>query len=182
MALIKCPECGREVSDKAKACIHCGFPLEESLCAFDSTPIEGSMNICPKCGRIYTQVFCPDCGTNMVSIHMTQVEWVKQTNTREKSDKLHRQLCEKYVINSPVFDKDLYEARLQEEQAERDKMDAYHQAARRAEANKPKCPTCGSTNVEKISTTSKVVGGALFGLFSSNVRNTMRCINCGYKW
>ena len=28
MALIKCPECGKEISDKAKACIHCGYPLE----------------------------------------------------------------------------------------------------------------------------------------------------------
>lgn len=27
MALIKCPECGKEVSDKAKACIHCGSPM-----------------------------------------------------------------------------------------------------------------------------------------------------------
>lgn len=27
MALIKCPECGKEISDKALACIHCGFPL-----------------------------------------------------------------------------------------------------------------------------------------------------------
>ena len=27
MALIKCPECGKEISDKAPACIHCGFPL-----------------------------------------------------------------------------------------------------------------------------------------------------------
>ena len=27
IALIKCPECGKEVSDKASACIHCGFPL-----------------------------------------------------------------------------------------------------------------------------------------------------------
>ena len=27
MALIKCPECGKEISDKASACIHCGFPL-----------------------------------------------------------------------------------------------------------------------------------------------------------
>ena len=25
--LIKCPECGKEISDKAAACIHCGFPL-----------------------------------------------------------------------------------------------------------------------------------------------------------
>lgn len=27
MALIKCPECGGNVSDKAPACIHCGYPL-----------------------------------------------------------------------------------------------------------------------------------------------------------
>lgn len=27
MALIKCPECNKDVSDKANACIHCGFPL-----------------------------------------------------------------------------------------------------------------------------------------------------------
>lgn len=27
MALIKCPECGKEISDKSTACIHCGYPL-----------------------------------------------------------------------------------------------------------------------------------------------------------
>lgn len=27
MALIKCPECGREISDKAASCPHCGFPI-----------------------------------------------------------------------------------------------------------------------------------------------------------
>ena len=31
MALIKCPECGKDVSDKAVACIHCGYPIEETL-------------------------------------------------------------------------------------------------------------------------------------------------------
>lgn len=31
MALIKCPECGKEISNKAKACIHCGYPLDEEL-------------------------------------------------------------------------------------------------------------------------------------------------------
>lgn len=29
MALINCPECGKEVSDKVKACPHCGFPFSE---------------------------------------------------------------------------------------------------------------------------------------------------------
>lgn len=46
----------------------------------------------------------------------------------------------------------------------------------------PKCPICGSTNIEKISLGKKAVGGALFGLFSSDVRKTMYCQKCGYKW
>ena len=29
MALIKCPECGKEVSDTISSCIHCGFVLEK---------------------------------------------------------------------------------------------------------------------------------------------------------
>ena len=30
MALIKCPECGREISDKAPQCPHCGCPITSS--------------------------------------------------------------------------------------------------------------------------------------------------------
>lgn len=29
MALINCPECGKEISDKVKACPHCGYPFDE---------------------------------------------------------------------------------------------------------------------------------------------------------
>lgn len=29
MALIKCPECGKQISDKAPACIHCGCPIQQ---------------------------------------------------------------------------------------------------------------------------------------------------------
>ncbi len=31
MALIACPECGREVSDRAPSCPHCGVPLGAAL-------------------------------------------------------------------------------------------------------------------------------------------------------
>lgn len=31
MALIKCPECGREISDKAVSCPKCGCPIEEEM-------------------------------------------------------------------------------------------------------------------------------------------------------
>ena len=30
MALINCPECSKQISDKSKNCIHCGFPINES--------------------------------------------------------------------------------------------------------------------------------------------------------
>jgi len=29
MALVQCPECGKEISDKSKACINCGYPISE---------------------------------------------------------------------------------------------------------------------------------------------------------
>ena len=28
MALLQCPECGKEISDRADRCIHCGYPLK----------------------------------------------------------------------------------------------------------------------------------------------------------
>lgn len=29
MALIKCPECGKQISDKATVCIGCGYPINK---------------------------------------------------------------------------------------------------------------------------------------------------------
>lgn len=31
MALIKCPECKKKISDEAYACIHCGYPLRKDM-------------------------------------------------------------------------------------------------------------------------------------------------------
>lgn len=31
MALIRCPECGKEISDKAPQCIHCGFQINNKI-------------------------------------------------------------------------------------------------------------------------------------------------------
>lgn len=31
MALIRCPECKKQISSKAKACPHCGFPLDDVI-------------------------------------------------------------------------------------------------------------------------------------------------------
>lgn len=51
MAIIKCPECGRQISDKAPVCPNCGVE------------IAGKIIKCPQCGEIYfrDQEMCPNC-------------------------------------------------------------------------------------------------------------------------
>ena len=38
MALIKCPECGKEISDKSGKCINCGYPINKQPIV-EKTPI-----------------------------------------------------------------------------------------------------------------------------------------------
>lgn len=47
---------------------------------------------------------------------------------------------------------------------------------------RPHCPTCNSTNLEKISTASKFIGFATVGVFSNSFGKTFHCKNCGYRW
>ena len=50
------------------------------------------------------------------------------------------------------------------------------------EDNRPKCPNCHSTNIQKISGTKRWVSTGLFGLASSDIGKSMVCKQCGYKW
>ena len=52
MALIKCKECGKEISDKAEMCPNCGCPIELK-----------KIFACEKCGTIVDDnaIFCPNC-------------------------------------------------------------------------------------------------------------------------
>lgn len=46
----------------------------------------------------------------------------------------------------------------------------------------PKCITCGSTNIKKISTASKVGSVAMWGLLSRKVHKQWHCNACGSGW
>ncbi|WP_444382569.1 zinc ribbon domain-containing protein, partial [Prevotella sp.] len=52
MAMIKCPECGHEISDQAPYCPSCGVAIKDKLTK------------CPACGKVYfkDQPACPKCG------------------------------------------------------------------------------------------------------------------------
>ncbi len=54
MALIKCPECGKEISDQAESCPNCGTPMkkgEKKFCKHCGESIDKDCVVCPKCGK-----------------------------------------------------------------------------------------------------------------------------------
>lgn len=53
MAMIKCPKCNEEISDKSEKCVHCGQILIEKpkvFCEECGTEIKGKEKTCSKCG------------------------------------------------------------------------------------------------------------------------------------
>lgn len=50
MALIKCKECGEEISSTAKTCPHCGIKLEITTCPECGKKLKGDETVCSECG------------------------------------------------------------------------------------------------------------------------------------
>ena len=63
MALINCTECGKEISDQAEMCIHCGNPMKKKETMF-----------CSKCGKAIDKdaIVCPHCGVATSNYHRQQ--------------------------------------------------------------------------------------------------------------
>lgn len=127
------------------------------------------MAICPKCAWFKARRKCDFCNIQMIPTETTVEE------SMSMSDKQKKELINFYI---ETLIKDTYDPKAREyQEANRQSVFADY-----VPDTKPTCPTCKSTNIEKISVGKKVFGGAMFGLFSSDVRKTMHCKNCGYKW
>lgn len=80
MALINCPECGKEISDKADNCINCGFPLKEYF---------EEKEVCPYCGHenIKGEDYCESCASRLTEYHVEsknrKVEDVEKSKKKE---------------------------------------------------------------------------------------------------
>lgn len=59
MGMIKCPECGKEISENATSCPNCGSPVKKQpqyqgpikMCKHCKEFMPKSYKVCPKCGR-----------------------------------------------------------------------------------------------------------------------------------
>lgn len=158
---------------------------------------------CKKCGRIIitnrskneqrTILPCDCCHSNMYEVPENIYD--DELDVIGKNSELRKLITDKFIKSSPEFDEQLFNSRdeiLAKENAKYDQAmkigNAIRQGADPKTAfknngeNIPKCPTCGSSNIKKISTASKIAGATMFGLFSRTAKSQFKCENCGYKW
>ena len=143
---------------------------------------------CPVCG--FVACFgqwdtCVECHANLIDTGKELSEYYDELNT-QTPEVVQEYIRKKYVYVSEnkVFDMQKENERIKSVQdLETHIKESKNEAELKAQNNVPHCPTCGSTNVEKISGLNKVASGALFGIFSlGHISKTFKCKNCGYKW
>ena len=133
---------------------------------------------CPKCGNITfietKNEKCNCCNTNLLPTPYTMNEYLFGNSIDVNIDK---KIFDEYIKGNSQFDEELYRSRINKEkllrQASLDKQ---------REQNKPKCPTCGSTNVKHITTLNRALSIGVLGLFSSKIGKNYECLHCKMKW
>lgn len=185
MALIKCPECGKEVSDKAQACIHCGYPLSNDIKKVHNT-IEAK----------------PSTKENEKIINSLDKE-ILYSPSEEKNPGclITLMICVVIIVIASIFCIKVYDGisavftilifafsilfigysihtwlttdpKEIKENWDNDKYNNYMFT----------CPMCGSKKVKKIGTINRAASIATVGLASSKIGKQYECDNCQHKW
>lgn len=136
------------------------------------------LSYCPKCGHqgIYETGTekCPFCGTKEKP---TEYDWDEWLWGNKYPHNLEEIIFNTYVKPSEMFNAEFYRQRINKEKIQNSNN-------KTSISNVPHCPTCGSTNVRKITTAEKATGVFLFGIFSNKRNCQFECQNpkCKYKW
>lgn len=136
--------------------------------------------ICPHCGRLawLPEVTCVHCSCLMINYR----RWIAADDEGKKEilSKINQPKEYKPMENQEWLDEaDKTDAKIRR-YLEKEKEQAEIEAAKPKYV--PKCPTCGSPDIEKISGTSKVVDAVVWGIWSKKAGKTFKCRNCGYEW
>lgn len=179
MSVLKCTKCG--FYSTKDTCPYCGNKTEIDMHSF--------INVCKKCGNVsYLKGDkCDKCGSNI--IYFSDDDVIKHLNYNvkikgdpeiaQKLSAARKELALKYIENNPEFDRDAFEKTFEE-----DLIRCIGCDRRREEEStrntKPivECPYCHSKNTSKISSLSKAVSIAAFGLFSQKRKYQWHCNNC----
>lgn len=159
MAIIKCPECLRNVSSEAQSCPSCGYPIEKYV----------------NSGQIlYTIINGQKKDVTYFVNKILDGSW-------ETINNFNGMVMNELDIPMMGFIKavEACGGAPEEYNAESIKeFRAKQKLARAREAQKLHCPYCKSTNVKKISFTGKALSVGTLGILSKKIGKQWHCNNC----
>lgn len=172
MALINCPECNKQISDKAYACPHCGYPISiknSNDDKYDVTFISFSQNNDYKIKTIkYLRELlnlslsdAVNIGNNAPCVILKNISFDKM----KKVEKTFSELDCKIEISQS-------QNNIEKSNSDNDKVNDYYE-----NENILRCPRCGSTNVAIGQRGYSLVTG-----FWGSNKTVNRCGKCGYSW
>lgn len=152
MALIICPECGKEISDKSETCIHCGYPLINYTCKINDK--EYNLKDELSMALVNNDDWIKAIGSlrRKTSLTLSDGDELIELMRSTKS------VPYIYIPKHPLEDRSKYENKT---------------------SNVIICPYCHSTDTKKISGLSKAGSVALFGIFSQKIKKQWHCNKCG---
>lgn len=146
--------------------------------------MEKHVKYCPYCKKYQPSTFY-DCAFCLRKLWLLK-DW-EETEDEEKEDWLKYPMPAKDIsgMDSDLVKKNqneatAYDTKIKAEIQDKERRKAEEEAAKPVYT--PKCPTCGSPDLEKIGTASKVLDVAFWGFASGKVKKTFHCNNCGYEW
>lgn len=163
--LIKCPECKKEISNKATTCIHCGYPLNEmednNVCVINN--VEYNLE---KAFELYKE-----------GKELDSCLYIK--NIAKISTKNAKIIYEEMTIMMKIPKKFTTRNYSKDEEVEAFKWlhSLNNQKQSRMNNNQPTCPKCGSTAI-----TAGQKGYSLWTGFLGSNKTMNRCANCGHAW
>lgn len=191
--MVHCPGCKKTVSYYADTCPDCGFPIQKFISEHNIQDIK-KVHICPKCAELYAGInyekqplymTCEFCNTPMLETDADSAEvyFEKHLNWQNPDvDGLAIKILSKYDIKpdqSAVQHRyDVLKRRKQDEE----RQERIQEQANIPAPNIPKCPVCGSTNIEQIGAFNRAASTVAFGIASSKIGKQWHCKNCGYNF
>ena len=140
------------------------------------------LEYCTKCGTVNpSEKVCIICGaSDRAVVPEKYISYIANT-IPILNESLKDEFINEVVKKNPNFDQNANN-RLTEIHEQRKRQDKILKSEMEELKHIPKCPTCGSVNIHKISAVESGASIWAFGLFSRKINKTFKCNNCGYTW
>lgn len=182
MALINCPDCGKEVSDKVTNCIHCGCPLDKRIYMeqTDDAKIDDKLINRLLADGMKTQAVKEVqriTGWSFIEAKEYIMLYSTEKNTKSKTQ-IYTTAPRK--VRCPRCDNNIYENTLKCPYCGLDNIGSELIKKEREDsilkANTVKCPKCGSTQIQAVPRKWSLMTGIL----TNKVDRV--CLNCKHKF